>query len=210
MKSRYHSEYIAAYKRTISSKLGRKLIFQRLDNETSAALESFARSNGISIQYCAPHQHRALKVERAIRTFKNHFIATLCTVADDFPLELWDELLPQAELCLNHLLPYPSNTNISAYTGLHGGAFDFAAHLIAPAGTKVVIHDKPTISYKSIMGATWYAWILFGSDTLSLSMLSCMDYEHAYHSHFRHTSMISKRVATPWTISSRLVLYSRS
>ena len=72
MKSRHHLEYIAAYKRTINffSKLGRKPIFQRLDNETSAALESFARSNDISIQYCAPHQHRALKAERAIRTFK--------------------------------------------------------------------------------------------------------------------------------------------
>ena len=105
--------------------LGRKPIFQRLDNETSTALETFARTNSISIQYCAPHQHRALKAERAIRTFKNHFIATLCTVAEDFPLGLWDELLPQAELCLNHLLPYPSNTIISAYAGLHGGPFDF-------------------------------------------------------------------------------------
>ena len=147
MKSRHHLEYIAAYKRTINffAKLGRKPTFQRLDNETSTALESFARGNGISIQYCAPHQHRALKAERAIRTFKNHFISTLCTVSDDFPLGLWDELLPQAELCLNHLLPYPSNTSISAYAGLHGGAFDFAAHPIAPAGSKVVVHDKPAV-----------------------------------------------------------------
>ena len=145
MRSRHHLEYIAAYKRTINffSMLGRKPIFQRLDNETSTALETFARTNSISIQYCAPHQHRALKAERAIRTFKNHFIATLCTVAEDFPLGLWDELLPQAELCLNHLLPYPSNTIISAYAGLHGGPFDFAAHPIAPAGTKIIIHDKP-------------------------------------------------------------------
>ena len=145
MRTRHHLEYIAAYKRTINffSRLGRKPIIQRLDNETSSALETFARTNNISIQYCAPHQHRALRAERAIRTFKNHFIATLCTVAHDFPLALWDELLPQAELCLNHLIPYPSNTSISAYAGLHGGAFDFAAHPIAPAGTKIVLRDKP-------------------------------------------------------------------
>ena len=100
MRSRHHLEYITAYKRTINffSRLGRKPIFQRLDNETSNALETFARTNNISIQYCAPHQHRALKAERAIRPLKNHFIATLCTVAEDFPLGLWDELLPQAEL----------------------------------------------------------------------------------------------------------------
>ena len=71
MKSRHHLEYIAVYKRTINffSKLGRKPIFQRLGNETSTALESFARTNGISTRYCAPHQHRALKAERAIGTF---------------------------------------------------------------------------------------------------------------------------------------------
>ena len=91
MRTRHHLEYISAYKRTINffGQLGRKPSFQRLDNESSTALESFARINGISIHYCAPHQHRAL-AERAIRTFKNHFVSTLCTVAPDFPLDLWD------------------------------------------------------------------------------------------------------------------------
>ena len=143
MRSRHHLEYVGAYKRSIFAKLGRKLLFQRLDNETSTAIEIFACTNNISIQYCAPHQHRALQAERAIRTFKNHFIATLCTVAEDFPLGIWDELLPQAELCLNHLLPYPSNSTVSAYAGLYGRPFDFAAHVIAPAGAKIVMHDKP-------------------------------------------------------------------
>ena len=92
------------------------------------------------LQYCAPHQHRALRAERAIRIFKNHFMATLCTVAEDFPLDIWDELLPQAELCLNHLLPYPSNPTVSVYAGLHAR---FAANPIAPAGAKIVIRDKP-------------------------------------------------------------------
>ena len=123
---------------------GHKPLFQRLDNETSTALETFAAKNNIQIQYCPPGQHRSLKAERAIRTFKNHFISTLCTVANDFPMTLWDKLLPQAELCLNHLLPYGPNPNISAYEGLHGRQFDFRAHPIAPAGTKVIIHDKPT------------------------------------------------------------------
>ena len=148
MKTRHHLEYIAAYKRTINyfSKLGRKPLFQRLDNETSVALENFARQKNISIQYCAPHQHRALKAERAIRTFKNHFIATLCTAATDFPLGLWDELLLQAELCLNHLLPYPPNPTVSSYAGLHGGPFNFAAHPIAPAGVKVITHTTNLLS----------------------------------------------------------------
>ena len=52
--------------------------------------------------------------------------------------------MPQIELCLNHLQPYKPNPTISAYAGLHGGAHDFRAHPIAPAGTKVLIHDKPS------------------------------------------------------------------
>ena len=90
MKTRHHQECIAAYKRTfkIFGHLGRRPSFQRLNNETSAPLEAFALANNIDIQYCPPHTHRSLKAERAIRTFKNHFIATLCTAAPDFPLTL--------------------------------------------------------------------------------------------------------------------------
>ena len=137
MKTRHHQEYITAYKRTLNffGQFGRRPSFQRLDNETSAPLEIFALQNNISIQYCPPHTHRSLKAERAIRTFKNHFIATLCTSAPDFPLTFWDDMLPQMEICLNHLLPYAPNIAVSAYAGLHGGAFDFSKHPIAPIGT---------------------------------------------------------------------------
>lgn len=147
MKTRHHTDYIAAYKKTINffGLLGPKILFQRLDNETSAPLEMFARNNAITFEYCPPHQHRSLKAERAIRTFKNHFIATLGTVDSNFPMQLWDELLPQTELCLNHLIPYAPNPKISAYAGLHGRAFDFSKHPIAPAGARVLIHDKPNI-----------------------------------------------------------------
>ena len=147
MKTRHHTEYVTAYKKTLNffAQRGRRPAFQRLDNETSGPLEVFANTNNISIQYCPPHTHRSLKAERAIRTLKNHFIATLCTAAPEFPMTLWDELLPQAELCLNHLLPYSPNPSVSAYAGLHGGALDFARHPIAPAGTRILIHDKPSV-----------------------------------------------------------------
>jgi Reverse transcriptase (RNA-dependent DNA polymerase) len=146
MKTRHHTEYVTAYKKTLNffAAVGRRPAFQRLDNETSSQLETFALANTITIQYCPPHTHRSLKAERAIRTFKNHFIATLGTVAPEFPLTLWDELLPQAEICLNHLLPYGPNPSVSAYAGTHGGALDFTRHPIAPAGTRILIHDKPT------------------------------------------------------------------
>jgi hypothetical protein len=52
----------------------------------------------INFQLVPPGLH-----QRAIRTFKNHFIAGLCTTAPDFPLTLWDQLLPQALMTLNLL-----------------------------------------------------------------------------------------------------------
>ena len=70
-------------------------------------------------------------------------IATLSTTASDFPLAIWDKLLPQIEICLNHLLLYKPNPTVSAYAGIRGGPYDFRAHPLAPLGTKVLIHDKP-------------------------------------------------------------------
>ena len=116
---------------------------QRLDNETSIPLEAFIRKLDISIQYCPPSQHRTLRAERAIRTFKNHAISTFCTTSKLFPTVIWDLLLPQILLCLNHLTPFAPNPAVSAYAGIHGGQHDFRAHPIAPAGTRILIHDKP-------------------------------------------------------------------
>ena len=146
MASRHHKDYIQAFQRTITffQDRGRPTHLLHLDNETSAPLTTHLRKHGIELQYVPPHQHRANRAERAIRTFKNHFIATLSTASPSFPLHLWDRLLPQTEICLNHLRPFAPNPKISAYAGLQGGPFNFKAHPIAPLGTKVLIHDKPS------------------------------------------------------------------
>jgi hypothetical protein len=60
-------------------------------------------SEHVDFQLTPPHLHRRNATERAIRTFKNHFIAGLCTTNPDFPLHLWDRLLPQALITLNLL-----------------------------------------------------------------------------------------------------------
>ena len=143
--TRHQSEYVKAYQRTIDffHALGHPIMFQRLDNESSTQLEQLAKKNRITIQYCPPANHRALIAERSIRTYKNHFVATLATAAKDFPTRIWDRILSQVEICINHLLPYKPNPLVSAYAGIHGGSHDFRARPIAPAGTRVLIHDKP-------------------------------------------------------------------
>jgi hypothetical protein len=64
--------------------------------------------------------HRRNRAERAIRTFKNHFLAILAGVDKSFPPYLWDLLLPQAELTLNLLRQSAINPKILAWEFFNG------------------------------------------------------------------------------------------
>ena len=92
-------------------------------------------------QLTPPHIHRRNMAERAIHTFKNHFISGLCSVDKTFPLHLWCHLLDQAELALNMLRMSRINPNLSAHEQLHG-IHDFNATPLAPPGTKCIAHEK--------------------------------------------------------------------
>ena len=61
----------------------------------------------------------------------------------NFPLSNWCRLLPQAKLTLNLLRPSRLNPKLSAYAQLEG-AFDFTRPPLAPPGTRVIVHEKPT------------------------------------------------------------------
>ena len=58
-------------------------------------------------------------------------------------MHLWCRLLPQATLTLNMLQASRQHPRISAYTVLEG-VFDFNQTSLAPPGTKVVLHEKPS------------------------------------------------------------------
>jgi hypothetical protein len=105
MKSRSASEWFKAYD-SVHQELtvkGFKPKLQTHDNEASTALKNFFTVNDITYQVVPPHCHRRNAAERAIRTFKEHFVAGLSSVDPSFPLHLWDRLLPQAEITLNLL-----------------------------------------------------------------------------------------------------------
>jgi hypothetical protein len=105
MKSRSASEWVKAYD-TIPQELRVKDFkpkLQTLDNDASAALKNFFTANNIAYQLVPPHCHRRNAAERAVRTFKEHFVTGLSSVDLAFPLHLWDRLLPQAEIILNLL-----------------------------------------------------------------------------------------------------------
>ena len=75
---------------------------QILNNEASAEYKRAIKEKwNANYQLVPPNTHRSNAAERAIHTFKAHFISKLAGVAPDFPWNLWDLLLPQTELTLN-------------------------------------------------------------------------------------------------------------
>jgi hypothetical protein len=89
-----------------------------------------------------PHCHRRNAAERAIRTFKEHFVGGLSSVDPTFPLQLWDRLLPQAEITLNLLRTSRLNPPLSAAAHFHG-LVDYNKTAFAPPGCKIIAHEKP-------------------------------------------------------------------
>ncbi len=67
----------------------------------------------------------------------------LAGVADGFPINQWDELLPQTILTLNLLRQSNVAPNISAYV-YHHVSFDYNRMPIAPMGCAVQFHIKPS------------------------------------------------------------------
>ena len=77
----------------------------------------------------------------AIKTFKMHFISILDGLPDNFPMQVWDELLPRTELTCNILLAPPARPRISAYAYMHR-PFNFDGTPLAPLGCEVQCHEK--------------------------------------------------------------------
>jgi hypothetical protein len=65
--------------------------------------------------------------KHVIRTVQNHFIAALCSVDPEFPIHLWERLVPLAKITLiNVLRGSRINPKLSAWAKVHG-TFDFKA-----------------------------------------------------------------------------------
>ena len=113
--SRTKEQLVKAYRTGIHRLQQRGLTpqFQRLDNEISQLMEAEIKSHNIKYQLTPAGSHSRNAAERAIQTFKHHFIAGLNSVHPSFPLRLWDKLIPQAVITLNLLRPSRLNPNLS-------------------------------------------------------------------------------------------------
>ncbi len=117
-KTRSNKHRIAAYNAIMTRLAAHGLAadLQILDNEASADYKhTITVTWQVKFQLVPPDMHCRNQVERAIRTFKDHFLAILAGVDSTFPPYLWDLLLPQAELTLNLLRQLAINPWISAW-----------------------------------------------------------------------------------------------
>ena len=126
IKSRKAEELVRGFSESykVLTKHGIRAKEVRLDNEISHEFKDHLESINLSYQLVSPGDHRANPAERAIQTYKNHFIAMLSGTDPDFPTNCWDLLIPQANIKLNFLRSARVQPQLSAYAMIHGN-FDY-------------------------------------------------------------------------------------
>ena len=61
-----------------------------MDNECYSDLKEAMKNYEIDFQLYSPHMHRQNTVERAIITYKNHFMSIFSMIDSDFPFSDWE------------------------------------------------------------------------------------------------------------------------
>ena len=92
----------------------------KLDNEISKKMVTLIEDNNLNYQLAAPGDHPLMPAERAIQTFKNHFIAVRSGTDPVFPERAWHHILEHVVVTLNMLRPSKLNPKISAYATTWG------------------------------------------------------------------------------------------
>jgi hypothetical protein len=121
---------------------GLKPKLMKLDNEASKLLKDYLYQQDITFQLVPPYSRRRNSAEGAIRSFKDHLIAVLCSTDKSFPMHLWDRILPQAVMTLNMLRISRPNPKLSAATHIFG-QHDYNRAPMAPPGTRIIAHETP-------------------------------------------------------------------
>jgi hypothetical protein len=101
--------------------------------------------------------HRTNPVERAVRTWKNHFTAGIAGIPPSFPIANWCWLMAQSNMTLNMLRLCWLSPRLSAHKAMEG-SFLFDATPLAPLGKEVLVHLKPSQRHAWGYHATkvWY------------------------------------------------------
>ena len=191
LKSKESEEMQAGYLKLIGrlKKAGLEPAKHIMDNEISADMKECITEK-CKLELVPPGCHRRNVAEVAIKTFKKHFISILAGLPESFPMRLWCELLPQAELTCNILRPSHARPSISAHAFMHG-PFNFDRTPLAPLGCEVQCHKKAdkrgTWAEHSVNG--WYidtshlhyrAFNIFIKQTRAKRVTDTVMFKHKY------------------------------
>jgi hypothetical protein len=116
--------------------------YEIADNAMTQAFIADLRLRGITCTLVPPNNHRSNNAERAIQTFKNHFIAGLSTCDPSFPVSEVKDIVPQVLITLN-LLRKSRSSPLTAQEEIHG-LFDSNRFDLHPPGTRVITLDDPS------------------------------------------------------------------
>jgi hypothetical protein len=110
-----------------------------MDNQATKCIKKFMSENKCKLQLVEPHNHRVNSAEHAIQTFKDAFIAAPTSTNFNFPIQLWDKLMPQVLNCLNLLCRSQIKPAISSYKAMNR-PYDWNQYPLAPLGCKAVVY----------------------------------------------------------------------
>jgi hypothetical protein len=127
-------------KRERANPLIAKSQFVRIDNATSPEQRAVLQRRKLILSFVPVSHHGANIAEKDIQDWESHYLSALTTVAHDFPYMMRAALLPQIEIVFNHFKPWKPEPSISAWQGLYGERYDFAAHPMHVLGAKVYFH----------------------------------------------------------------------
>eukprot|EP00804_Cyclotella_cryptica_P004410 CCRYP_006826-RA/>CCRYP_006826-RA protein AED:0.29 eAED:0.28 QI:0/0/0/1/0/0/3/0/476 len=103
-----------------------------MDNQCSKAVEKYIRSTKATIQLVNPDNHRVNASERAIQTWKEHWLSGMGTLDPTCSIQLWCQFIEQGQDTLNLLWISCVNPKLSAYAVLEG-QFNFDKTPLAPS-----------------------------------------------------------------------------
>jgi hypothetical protein len=122
-----------------------------MDNQATKVVKAYLKPKDVSLQLVEPHSHRINAAEHAIQIFKNWFIGAHGTTYVNFPIQLWDKLMPQVQDSINLLCQLDIKPDVSVYETLEI-PYNWNCYPMAPSEPKQLF--LKTLRYKTVLGAT--------------------------------------------------------
>jgi hypothetical protein len=134
MKNRKDAKMIQAYNALLLQLKRVNIIPKKhvIDNKVSENMKNhICDMCKLDMELVPPGCHRCNAAEVAIHNFKAHFLSVLASVGNNFPPNLWDQLLSQTEIMINLIQQSNAIPNVLAYAHI-SKPFDYNKMPLAP------------------------------------------------------------------------------